>query len=269
MTGANDIMIVQDVEPKLGDLARIRTEGYYRRRAGDRRRFAGFVEASALRPVLRGTDVQPWLTRRDRYVLWTPRNDDPRAVPPPRLKRFLSRHAAALNQVPLQLGTLQRLSSGMYGHKVVWSDLASDLRAAAVPESIRTVAGSDAPVIPLNTVYFIAARCERTALLLAGYLNSMPVRTFARAIAERAKDAHFRFFAWTIAVLPLPTCWQDGAAADRVVELSRQAHDAGGIQPAARAELDDVIGRAYGLDAVHMESLAAFDAWLGTKGGVA
>lgn len=267
MTGANDIMVVQDVEPKLGDLAHIRTEGYHRRTASDRRRFAAYVEASALRPVIRGADVQPWRTATQRHVLWTPRNDDPRASPPRRLTSYLSRHAGALNQPASRLGVLQRLSSGMYGYKVVWSDLASDLRAAAVPASIRTVTGMDAPVVPMNTVYFIATPCDRVAHLLAGYLNSLPVRTFARAIAERAKDAHFRFFAWTIAVLPLPCGWQDGASAERVVGISRDAHRTRAIEPHVQVELDALIGGAYGLDAEEMESIAAFDAWLGGRKG--
>jgi hypothetical protein len=265
MTGANDVLIVQDVDPKLGDLARVRTEGYHRRGGSDRRRYAGYVEASALRPVLRGTDVQPWHARVVRHVLWTPRNDDVRAVPSRRLAAFLRRHSGALSGPADRRGALQRISAGMFGHKVVWSDLAADLRAAAVPASVRMVTGVAAPVVPLNTVYFIATPCARDAHLLAGYLNSMPVRTFARAIAERAKDAHFRFFAWVIALLPLPHDWHDGAAAGRVIAISREAHRAGAIEPRLRAELDALVAGTYGLGAHEMESIARFDAWLGGR----
>jgi hypothetical protein len=262
MTGANDVMMVQDAAPKLGDLARIRTEGYYRRAPGDRRRYSGYVEASALRPVLRGTDVQPWRTRIQRHVLWTPRNDDVSAPSPRRLARFLNRHAAALRQPADRLGTLQRLSGGMFGHKVVWSDLASDLRAAAVPCTVRGVTGIDNPIVPMNTVYFIATPDDRDALLLAGYLNSTPLRTFARAIAERAKDAHFRFFAWTIAMLPLPLGWHEGAEADRIVAISGDAHRAGAIESRMRCELDGIVAGMYGLTAAEVGSIRAFDAWL-------
>jgi hypothetical protein len=153
----------------------------------------------------------------------------------------------------------------MFGHKVVWSDLASNLRAAAVPATVRALTGIDTAVVPMNTVYFIATRCERDAHILAAYLNSTVVRTFARAIAERAKDAHFRFFAWTIAVLPLPHAWRDGAAADRVAALSRAAHETRAIDRRAQAELDEVIAGAYGLSTDHIESIAAFDAWLNEK----
>ncbi|HEX2167458.1 MAG TPA: hypothetical protein VHG09_09540, partial [Longimicrobiales bacterium] len=262
MTGANDILVVQDVEPKLGDLARIRTEGYYRRTGTDRRRFSGYVEASALRPVLRGTDVHPWRFEVERHVLWTPRNDDPAAAAPRRLASFLRRHAQSLGHPADRIGALQRLSPGMFGHKVVWSDLASDLRAAAVPANVRGVTGLCTPVVPMNTVYFIPTLCERDALILAGYLNSLPVRTFARAIAERAKDAHFRFFAWTMAVLPLPRSWRDGATADRIADISRRAHDARDIRQEDRAELDRLIACAYGLSADAIASIGELDAWL-------
>ena len=265
MTGANDVMIVRDVQPRIGDLAHIRTEGYYRRGGADRRRFAGHVEAAALRPVLRGTDIKPWQMNVERHVLWTPANHDPRAPAPRRLAAFLARHSGAFNQPPHRLGTLQRLSPGMYGHKVVWSDLAADLRAAVIPASMRTVMGTESAIVPLNTVYFIGTTTDRDALLLAAYLNSMPVRTFARAIAERAKDAHFRFFAWTIATIPLPMSWRDGITADRILAISRRAHHDGAIEPDARQELDRLIARAYGLDNQHIEHLAAFDAWLSAR----
>ena len=265
MTAANDVMIVRDVQPRIGDLAHIRTEGYYRSGSADRRRFAGHVEASALRPVLRGTDVKPWRICIERHLLWTPANYDPRAPAPRRLAAFLARHRDALKQPVHRLGTLQRLSAGMYGYKVVWSDLAADLRAAAVPASVRTVVGTENAVVPLNTVYFIGTTTDHDALLLAAYLNSMPVRTFARAIAERAKDAHFRFFAWTIAMLPLPATWRDGMTAGRVLEISLRAHRDGAIEPCDREELDLLIARAYGLDQQHIEEIAAFDAWLSGK----
>ncbi|HSK20260.1 MAG TPA: hypothetical protein VK912_13995 [Longimicrobiales bacterium] len=265
MTGANDVMIVHDVQPRIGDLAHIRAEGYYRPGSADRRRFAGHVEASALRPVLRGTDVKPWRTSVERHVLWTPANHDPRTPAPRRLAAFLARHSGAFNKPAHRLGTLQRLSPGMYGHKVVWSDLASDLRAAAVPASIRTVVGTGSPIVPLNTVYFIGTRTDRDALLLAAYFNSMPVRTFARAIAERAKDAHFRFFAWTIAMLPLPMRWRDGSTANRILHISLRAHRDAAIEPCDREELDRLVAHAYGLDRQHIEDLVAFDAWLSGK----
>jgi hypothetical protein len=263
MTGANDVLVVRDVEPKLGDIARIRTEGHYRAAtAKTRQSFSGWVEASAVRPVLRGTDVGVWHAAPVRHLLWVPCNDEPGAPPPPRLRRFLQRHRAALRQPLHTLGALHRLSAHTLGHKVVWSDLAADLRAAAVPPRMRCVTGLDVPLIPLNTVYFIATASLRESLLLSAYLNSLPLRVFARAIAERAKDAHFRFFAWTIAVLPLPRDWRSNRIAERLLVLATAAHDDRCMMPAARRELDRLVASSYGLDDDDVAHLAMFDSWL-------
>jgi hypothetical protein len=116
--------------------------------------------------------------------------------------------------------------------------------------------------VPLNTVYFIATRDTRESMILSAYLNSLPLRVFARAIAERAKDAHFRFFAWTIAVLPLPADWRDGAVAARLCEIAAAAHEAGALPAGARAELDALVADAFAIDDAGRASLAAFDAWL-------
>lgn len=265
ITGANEVMVVRDVEPKLGDIAHVRTEGYHRALSPQTRKaYAGWVEASAIRPALRGTDVAPWRTLVRRHLLWSPCNDDARLTPPARLGRFLRRHRGRLRQRDHELGTLQRLSRLTLGHKVVWSDLASDLRAAAVPPHVRCVTGATTPVVPLNSVYFIATPSHRESLLLAAYLNSLPIRTFARAIAERAKDAHFRFFAWTIALLPLPPDWRCNPAAEPLLALSTRAHRRGAISAHEQEELDRIVASTYGIDAEGRRSLAAFDAWLRT-----
>jgi hypothetical protein len=263
MTRANDVLLVRDVEVKLGDIARIRADGYYRATAGgDRSRWSAWIEASALRPALRGADIAAWRAQPGRHVVWVPRNDDPGALTPPRLGRYLRRHRTTLRQQPRELGTLHRLSPRMLGHKVVWSDLAADLRAAAVPPSVRCVTGIEAPIVPLNTVYFVATDALDEALLLAAYLNSLPVRVFARTIAERAKDAHFRFFAWTVGVLPLPRDWRTGGHTQRLLAIARAAHADGRIADAARSELDALVARSYGLDEDDVAHLQHFDAWL-------
>jgi hypothetical protein len=124
------------------------------------------------------------------------------------------------------------------------------------------VTGLDVPLIPLNTVYFIATASLRESLLLSAYLNSLPLRVFARAIAERAKDAHFRFFAWTIAVLPLPRDWRSNRIAERLLALATAAHENHCMQPAARRELDRLVASSYGLDDNDVDHLASFDSWL-------
>ena len=156
-----------------------------------------------------------------------------------------------------------RVGPELLGHKVVWQDIALDLGAAAVPARIRGPAGDDVPVIPLNTVYFLAVRSERHALLVAALLNSLPLRVFARAIAERAKDARFRFFAWTVAALPVPADWLTATAlADDIEAIARAAQRDRGLDRDGQARIDEFVGRAYGLTAADLAAFREFDAWL-------
>jgi hypothetical protein len=111
-------------------------------------------------------------------------------------------------------------------------------------------------------VYFIAVAGEPEAHVLAALLNSLPLRTFARAIAERAKDARFRFFAWTVGMLPLPRAWRRGPLADALRAIAADAHRAGGIAPDAQTALDRRVAEAYGLDAGDLAALQEFDEWL-------
>jgi hypothetical protein len=85
---------------------------------------------------------------------------------------------------------------------------------------------------------------------------------FARAIAERAKDARFRFFAWTIGALPLPADWRTRVEAARLIELSRQAHACGALDESAARELNEGVARIYELTKADVEALSEFDAWL-------
>ena len=272
MTGCNDVLVLRHVEPKLGDLAAVRADGFGRAGAGARSRgFSALVEASAVRPALRGTDVSAWGFRVQRHIVWVPANDDPAVPPPPRTRRYLERHRTRLcsdvaGHRRARIGTLHRLGAHTLGHKVVWSDVARSLRAAAVPARMRAVTGIDCPVVPLNTVYFVATASHRESLLLAAYFNSTPVRTFARAIAERAKDAHFRFFAWTIAVVPLPAAWRCGRHAEPLLELSRRAHDNGAVTNDEQAALDEIVCAAYELSPDHRGAVRELDAWFNGAG---
>jgi hypothetical protein len=147
---------------------------------------------------------------------------------------------------------------------VVWQDIAQELRAAAVPAQMPD-AGALVPIIPLNSVYFIAVDSPDKAFLLAAFLNSLPLRVFACTIAERAKDAHFRFFSWTIGGLPLPRDWEHGARAAALISLSRDAHAQEGLARERIDELDAIVAGAYGLSAEAVQALAQFDAWLRPK----
>jgi hypothetical protein len=273
-TGANDVLVVREASPRIGYHAWIRAEGWFHRRgaaAGDAdspvSRFEGLLEEHVLRPLLRGSDVSAWRYRIARHVIWLHGEDGRAAAAPPRARAYLERHRARLEsrngaRPGMVCGALFRVTRETLGPKVVWHDLARTLKAVALPASARSPLGSPRPIIPLNTVYFIATEDEARSLLLAALLNSGPLRTFARAIAERAKDARFRFFASTIGALPLPAGWCTGPLTQRLQELARAAHESGGMTDAEQAELDAMVASLYHLSAAGQQALAEFDAWL-------
>lgn len=273
VTGANDVLVVPEARAKLGGLAWIRAEGHgAARRAGSSRgdvaRYGALVESAALAPLVRGGGIRAWSYRTAGYVIWChdPATGAP-TQPPPRTARYLARHTARLRartgwRPGLPDGALFRLSAATLRPKVAWHDLSDTLKAVALPATVRGVDGAERPLIPLNTVYFVPVEDPDRALRLAALFNSLPVRTFARAIAERAKDARFRFLAWTIAVLPIPDGWDRADAGRRLLELSRAAHREGAISPEAEHELDRIVAGLYGLGPGDLETLREFDRWL-------
>lgn len=154
-----------------------------------------------------------------------------------------------------------RLPPAGTGHRVAWHDLSDTLRAVALPPT-QVFDGVERELVALNTVYFLPLADRREALLLAGILNSVPARVFARAIAERAKDARFRFFAWTLSCLPLPADWRASRAAEAILRVSMAAHDRGGLEARNCQELDDAVGALYRLTPEHLSAMSTFDAWL-------
>jgi hypothetical protein len=265
-TGANDVLLVRECRPRIGSLAHIRTTGWFTARdATPPRRFEAIVESDCLRPVIRGADIDAWRFATPNHVIWTHGDGKEAADIPPRLQRFLARHTPALERRTgnaSRAGQIFRVHPQTLGPKVAWHDLADQLDAVAIPATIRSVFGTATPVVPLNTVYFLPAPDWDAALVLTALLNSLPLRTFARTIAERAKDARFRFFAWTIAVLPLPFNWRTSHASADLARIARLAHAAGGIEPARQHELDRIVASLYNLDNTDTAALAAFDAWL-------
>ncbi|MBX6364345.1 MAG: hypothetical protein IRZ00_10800 [Gemmatimonadetes bacterium] len=272
VTGANDVLIVRRGEDKLGGLAVIRAEGAFaagrRTGAGEAaERYEAVVEARALARLVRGSGIGAWRYDAPESVVWV--HDDATGVAgpaPARLGAYLARHAARLEartgwRPGRPLGALFHVTPDTLRPKVAWHDLAETLNAVALPARVVT-GGVLRPLVPLNTVYFVPAACDADALLLAAYLNSLPVRVFARAIAERAKDARFRFFAWVVGSIPLPADWRSDRNSRPLLELSREAHAAGRIGADAQARLDEHVARAYGLRAEDVAELARFDRWL-------
>jgi hypothetical protein len=83
-------------------------------------------------------------------------------------------------------------------YRVVWSDLARRLTAAALTSS------HDISSIPLNTCYVAPLPTSTQAQALAAWLNSTWISTVARLSAVPASGGFARFNARVVAELPPP-----------------------------------------------------------------
>ena len=102
-------------------------------------------------------------------------------------------------------------------------------------------------------------------LLISAMLSSLPVRVFARSIAERAKDARFRFLAWTVGAIPLPPAWRTARHVQRLADLGARAHGhsaTGSVPDTLRLEIDAAAAELYGLSTADSAALRDFDHWL-------
>jgi len=267
MTGANDVLVFDRAERKLGD-AVVAWPARSHEATPSR---SILLAVTDLCPLVRGAGIRPFRFDADRFVAWT--HDDETTEtrePSRRLTRYLGASRKRLRARPgwregMPDGALFRLDSAMLRPRVAWRDIASDLETVFLPARTRTL-GTMRPLVALNTVYFIAVDDERVAHGLAALLSSLPARVFARAIAERAKDARFRFLAWTVATIPLPRGWDGAPAIDRLAALSVEAHAAAaaeGSLDGLRAEIDAEAFALYGLDERSARAMRAFDRWLG------
>ena len=266
-TGANEVLLLDEVEPKLGDHAWIKALGYTRTPAGAKRSsFRALIESSAVAPVLAGADLRAWSYQTEHGVVWTHDAAGNAVQPGKRTHRYLLRHSARLKartgwRAGQPVGGLFGVGAHTTQPKLAWRDLAPTLEAAVLPATVRCW-GAERQLIPLNTIYYLTPPDEQTADLLAACFNSLPVRTFARAIAERAKDAHFRFFGWTIAQIPLPRRWP-APAAERLTALARAARDRRSVTTDEQCEIDGLVACAYGLSQSQYDALVDYDRWLG------
>src|SRR5215212_6607827 len=89
------------------------------------------------------------------------------------------------------------------GIKVAWKDLGRGLSAAVLPDVVH-VDERAFPLVPNQTLYAIDAVSLDEAYAIAAILNSTIAGALLVSVAERAKDAHYRYFGRTVAALPLP-----------------------------------------------------------------
>jgi hypothetical protein len=220
-------------------------------KTGDNRNF--FLDAETIRALripftalcrcVRGRDLQRWKVGESQWMLWPPR--DGWSDPP----RWLEKLAAARGMQPADF-RLSFVRPEHVGVKVAWKDLSRGLAAAVLPDVVH-VREQPVPLIPNQTLYALDAASLDEAYLIAAILNSTVAGALLVSIAERAKDAHYRYFGRTVAALPWPDA---GAEAERLTRLARRAHRGTDVAE----ELDEIVARLYGVTAGELSTLRAF-----------
>ncbi|HEU5163281.1 MAG TPA: hypothetical protein VFV54_09075, partial [Thermoanaerobaculia bacterium] len=138
------------------------------------------------------------------------------------------------------------------GWKVVWKDVSRGMVAAALaPHQVMN--GVEVALVPNQTVYCAAVTTEGDAWFAAAVLNSTVAGAAALAIADRAKDFHFRYFGRTIALVPVPVI--AAPARRRIASLAKKAA-AGEV--AAEQEIDRLLLATYGVSPDEAKFLASF-----------
>jgi Eco57I restriction-modification methylase len=214
------------------------------------------LERTLLRWAVRGRDVTAFRCAPVARLLWT---HDVRGLPrtqlPPVGAAYLAEHESELrarrdyNSGPVWTVFRARAATGRY--RVVWSDLARDLVAAALTSR------RDLQLIPLNSCYVIAARSAQAAELVTACLNSTWLRAAARLTAVPAAGGFSRFNARVISGLPLPTSAVTDPLMPELARAGRKGSDVQreidermaehlGLSPTAQHALRTVVGSAAG-----------------------
>jgi len=192
---------------------------------------------------VRGRDLQRWKVDESQWMLWPPVHGW--RQPP----AWLEKHAAARGLEPEDF-RLSFVRPEHVGIKVAWKDLSRGLAAAVLPDVVH-VNDQAFPLVPNQTLYAIDAVSLDEAYVIAAILNSTIAGALLVSVAERAKDAHFRYFGRTVAALP----WPDSRSAwTALVRLSRRAH-----RGEDRMEgIDAIAAELYGVSASELAELRAF-----------
>jgi hypothetical protein len=205
------------------------------------------VERQLVRLAIRGRDVRPFVCLPRVSLLYTHDvNGHPISILPPGAAAHLAAHADALRRrADYTHGppwVLFRTRAATARFRVVWSDLATTLTAAAL------TAGDDRRLIPLNTCYVTAAETGAEAERLAAWLNSTWIRAAARLGAVPAASGFVRFDAGTIEALPLPGTVLSDPRLDALSLRARRGED-------VQHELDDLAASHLGLGAGEQDAL--------------
>jgi hypothetical protein len=190
---------------------------------------------------VRGRDLKRWSAGPTEWMVW-PRNG---WKTPPRWLRNLA-GARGVDVSDFQLAYVKPEHVGI---KVAWKDVSRGMTAAVLSESV-DVNGRAVPLVPNQTLYSIDAVSLDEAYALSAVLNSTVANALLLAVAERAKDAHFRMFGRTVAQLPLPPL--DDATA--LTRLARRAHAGRDVD----ADVDRAVAKLYGVSEKDLAKLRRF-----------
>jgi hypothetical protein len=201
------------------------------------------VPLSAVCRCVRGRDLQRWSVTESQWMLWPPRGGW-RDVP-----KWLAKLAAAREMKPNDF-RLSFVRPEHVGIKVAWKDLSRGVAAAVLPDVVYV---NEMPfaLVPNQTLYSIDAVSLDDAYTIAAILNSTVAGALLVSVAERAKDAHYRYFGRTVAALPWPAMRSES---EMLVRLSRRAHRGTDVT----RELDEVVAALYGVEAHELARLSEF-----------
>jgi hypothetical protein len=201
------------------------------------------VPLNAVCRCVRGRDLQRWTTSDSHWMLWPPPNGW--SKPPRWLSKF-----AAIREIDASEVRLSFVRAEHVGIKVVWKDLSRGVAAAVLPDVVH-IEQQAVPLVPNQTLYAIDAVSVSEAYVIAAILNSTIAGALLVAVAERAKDAHYRYFGRTVAALPFPDPQPQWDVLER---LSRRAHRGVDVSE----EIDEVVARLYRVDVRELRILQEF-----------
>jgi methylase of polypeptide subunit release factors len=201
------------------------------------------IPLDAVCRCVRGRDLRRWSVDGSQWMLWPPAR---RWQKPPAWLRKL----AAARELEPEDFRLSFVKPEHVGIKVAWKDLSRGLSAAVLPDVVH-VDERAFPLIPNQTLYAIDAVSLDEAYAFAAILNSTIAGALLVAVAERAKDAHYRYFGRTVGALPWPDAGDERA---QLVRLSRRAHRGANVV----RELDEVVARIYGITDTELITLRVF-----------
>jgi hypothetical protein len=201
------------------------------------------IPLSAVCRCVRGRDLRRWRVDASQWMLWPPPGGWRR--PPAWLERYAEARGCDVASF-----TLSFLRAEHIGIKVAWKDLSRGMAAAVLPDVVH-VAERAFPLVPNQTLYSLDAVSLDEAYVVAAVMNSTVAGALIAAIAERAKDSHFRYFGRTIAALPWPAT---GSRVNDLVRLSRRAHRGVDVEGA----IDEIVAELYAVTSRELTALRGF-----------